>query len=159
MNDAHLSQIINFPTRFRQGQIPSLLDLVLLHDELLVNSLDSLPGLGKSDHLIISITLQISTELKSNSTAKYDFSKADFVLINSIIDSIKWNDEFNNLTCDEAVEVLQCFLLTICENFVLKKKPPKSTPFHSPWMTRSIKTLINKKKAHVGQIQGPSFGC
>ena len=146
INDNHLSQIVNFATRFREGQIPSLLDLVLLHDELLVQSLDSLPGIGKSDHVTLSLVLNLPTELKFNRNARFNFHKADFILINSIIDSINWEEEFLDLTCEDAVEVLQCFLLTICHNLIPQSQPSSPNLSRSPWMSRSVKKLVNKKK-------------
>ena len=145
MNDNHLSQIVNFPTRFRAGQRPSLLDLVLLHDELLVQSLDTLPAIGKSDHIILSIILTIPIQLKVNKNLRFNFHKADFTLIDSIIGSINWEEEFRNLHCEEALEILHCFLLTICHNLVPQSKPSNSTTSRAPWMNRDIKTLINKK--------------
>ena len=146
MLDNHLSQLVSFPTRFRQGQNPSLLDLVLVHDELIVQSLESLPGLGKSDHVILSVTVSVPTVRKINSTPKYNFYQTDFHLINSIIESIDWHNEFQDLSCDEALEVLQCFLLTICQNFVPEYKPSASKPKHSAWMNKDIKKLVNKKR-------------
>ena len=145
MNDNHLSQIVNFLTSFRAGQTPSLLDLVLLHDDLLVQSLDSQPSIGKSDHVILSLILNIPTQLKFNSNTRFNFHKADFTLINSILDTINWKDEFHNLSCEEALEVLHCFLMTICHNLIPKSVPSNTAVSRTPWMSRSIKKLINKK--------------
>ena len=128
MLDNHLSQLVSFPTRFRQGQNPSLLDLVLVHDELIIQSLESLPGIGKSDHVILSMTLSVPTIRKINSNPKYNFHQTDFELINSIIESIDWYYEFENLSCDDATEILQCFLLTICQNVVPVFKTSTSKP-------------------------------
>ena len=141
-----MTQIVSFPTRFRNGQNPSLLDLVLLHDELLVQSLDSFPGIGKSDHVILSLVLNIPITLKVNKNAKFNFQKADYNLMNSIINCINWEAEFQNLSCDEALEIFHCFLLTICHNLLPQSKPPVFSSSHAPWMSRDIKKLVNKKK-------------
>jgi hypothetical protein len=63
-----------------------------------------------------------------------------------MIDSIDWQTEFLNLSCEDALEVLQCFLLSICRNLIPFSKPPKPGPSQPPWMCREIKKLINKKK-------------
>jgi hypothetical protein len=146
MNDNHLSQIVTFPTRFRSGQKPSLLDLVLLHDELLVQSLDSLPGIGKSDHVILAIVVQFPAHLKFNQNIRFNFHEADFTLINSIIESVDWEKEFTDLSCDDALEVLHCFLITICHNLIPQYKPKTQTHSRPPWFSREIKKLMNKKK-------------
>ena len=144
--NSHLFQIVNSPTRFRAGQTPNILDLVLVHDELSIQSLESLPGIGKSDHVMLLITVQFFNELKFNPNTKFNFNKADFDLINSIINSINWQNEFHGLNCDDALEVLNCFLLTLCHSFIPQTKisPPKFNK--APWMSRDIKTLINRKK-------------
>jgi len=54
LDDLFLTQHVNFPTRYRNDQIPSLLDLILSTDQHVVTDLASLPPLGKSDHIVIS---------------------------------------------------------------------------------------------------------
>src|SRR5207253_3644352 len=77
---------------------------------------------------------------------RFNYNKADFVHINSMIESIDWPSEFNNLSCEEALEVLQCFLLTICHNHIPLSKPAKPCSSRPQWMSREIKKLVNKKK-------------
>ena len=101
--------MVDFPTRYRTGQTPSILDLLLVHDELMIQSLESLPGIGKSDHVMLLITLHYSYELKFNSNTKFNFKNADFQLLDSIIDSIDWENELNGLNCDDALEILNCY--------------------------------------------------
>ena len=50
VNDLFLFQHITKPTRFRQDEIPSLLDLVFTNEQDMVNNLSYLPPLGSSDH-------------------------------------------------------------------------------------------------------------
>ena len=146
----NLFQMVDFPTRYLPGQIPSLLDLpsllVLIHDELFVQSLTSLPGIGKSDHVMLSITVHFSYELKFNQNIKLNFHKADFQLFNSMIEAIDWHNELSGLNCDEALEILNCFLLTLCHNLIPKTKFSLPRSSKAPWMTRDIKKLVNKKK-------------
>ena len=142
----NLSQMVNFPTRYRAGQVPSILDLLLVHDELLVQSLESLPGIGKSDHVMLFITLHYSHELKFNPNTKFNFKNADYQLFNSIINAIDWDNELKGLNCDEALEILNCFLLTLCYNLIPQTKFSPSASLKSPWMTRELKKLVNKKK-------------
>ena len=85
------------------------------------------------------MVFQFPTILKYNSSARFDFRNADFVLINSIIESVDWQNEFHNLSADDATEVLNCFLHTICHNLVPQQRPPKPTPFRTPWKTRDSK--------------------
>ena len=49
-----ITQHVTFPTRYRNDQTPSVLDLILSTDQREVTDLTSLPPLGKSDHVVIS---------------------------------------------------------------------------------------------------------
>ena len=58
-----LYQSVESPTRFRDGQIPSLLDLVITDDPDQILSIDHLPPIGASDHVCLLTTLQTVTTL------------------------------------------------------------------------------------------------
>ncbi len=47
-----LHQVVRFPTRFREGNRPSLLDLAFIHKPENVRNIDCLPPLGKSPHRV-----------------------------------------------------------------------------------------------------------
>ena len=49
--DAYLIQHVTFPTRHREGQKSSLLDLVLTNEEFMVENLHDIAPIGKSDHI------------------------------------------------------------------------------------------------------------
>ena len=53
-----LLQHVNFPTRARGTDTPHLLDLVITDDQL-INNIDPLPPLGKSDHVVLMIETNI----------------------------------------------------------------------------------------------------
>ena len=57
LRDCYLYQHITKPTRTRQGQEPSILDLVLSNEEGMIQDIEYLSPLGKSDHLVISFNL------------------------------------------------------------------------------------------------------
>ena len=48
------------PTSFRSDNVSSLLDLIFTNEENMVLNLSTLPGLGKSDHVILNINLNCS---------------------------------------------------------------------------------------------------
>ena len=49
----HISTRFLEPTRYGEGNTPSLLDLILTNEEGMVNNILYEPDLGKSDHIII----------------------------------------------------------------------------------------------------------
>ena len=50
-------QHVNSQTRFRQGQNPSLLDLILTNEESMINNLKILNPIGRSDHCVLIFNL------------------------------------------------------------------------------------------------------
>ena len=57
LRDCYLYQHIIKPTRTRQGQELSILDLLLSHEEGMIRDIEYLSPLGKSDLLVISFNL------------------------------------------------------------------------------------------------------
>ena len=54
IRDTYLCQYVTEPTRIRENNEPSTLDLVLTNEENMVHNLSYNPELGKSDHLTLS---------------------------------------------------------------------------------------------------------
>ena len=57
--DTFLFQHVKEPTRCREGQVPSLVDLVLWNKELMVTDMQYLPGFGSSDHVLLKFDLTV----------------------------------------------------------------------------------------------------
>ena len=62
IKDCFLFQHVREPTRFREGQTPNILDLILTNEENMVEKIDYLPSLGKSDHLVLSFSFNCFIE-------------------------------------------------------------------------------------------------
>ena len=56
LHDCQLHQSVTEPTRYRENQELSLLDLVISYDETIVRDLEYHPPLGESDHLCLTFT-------------------------------------------------------------------------------------------------------
>jgi hypothetical protein len=145
VEDNFLTQLVDFPTRFRNLQQPSLLDLVLVSESIVVDGLKAGPPLGKSDHAVLTWSVVATALSPEKKESRPQFYKADFVLLNSIFSSIDWHDEFNFLTCSEAWEILRDFINNSCECFIPQSAP--SQPRNSqPWMSPKIRNERNHKK-------------
>ena len=62
LRDCFLEQVITENTRARGTNVPSLNDLVLCNDRELINNINYLSPLGKSDHCVITFTYNVSNE-------------------------------------------------------------------------------------------------
>ena len=59
IKDNFLTQHITKPTRYREYVSPSILDLVLTNEENMIDKTEYLPGLGKSDHVILMFNFML----------------------------------------------------------------------------------------------------
>ena len=66
------------PTRYRLNQEPSFLDLNFTNEENMIEKVNYLPSLGKSDHLTLMFQYICCIENNSNISEKYNFNKGDY---------------------------------------------------------------------------------
>ena len=72
VDDLFLFQHVDKPTRIRQGDSPSLLNLVLTSKENIATNLLYLPPMGNSDHICIQFDLLCYLEPKKTDNLKYN---------------------------------------------------------------------------------------
>lgn len=91
IRDANLYQLVEFPTRYRHRQVPSLLDLIIVNDENLVSSITQDPPFDKSDHIALVSQLQLSiTKCATKTTEK--MKQIDFQRLRDGLDGVDWQD-------------------------------------------------------------------
>ena len=90
IKDCFLFQHVREPTRFREGQTPSILDLILTNEENMVEKIDYQPSLGKSDHVVLSFTLNCFIEGVIN-PKKYNFNKGDYESCVNYLSATDWS--------------------------------------------------------------------
>ena len=78
--DAYLYQMVTKPTKSRLGHTANITDLVLVNDESFINEIDHCCPLGKSDHQLLKLSIQLDYLFDRSICFKtvFDFSKADF---------------------------------------------------------------------------------
>ena len=99
--DTFLIQNQNENTRFgyNDKDKPSLLDLVLSNHDDMINEIQTVAGLGKSDHATLIINLKWS--LSSKNSERLNHRKADFSKICESLQVINWDSEFHNLDTND----------------------------------------------------------
>ena len=91
VHDCLLFQHVTQPTRFREGVTPSTLDLVMTNEEGMLTDLQYSPGLGMSDHVVLSFKLACYTVQPVSTTKRLNFHRADFVKLNEKVHEIDWD--------------------------------------------------------------------
>ena len=144
LNDLFLTQLISAPTRVREGEKKNILDLCITNDSELINNIQHTDPLGKSDHevLIISLNLLTNHRGKNGNTSRYNFNKTNFSGLKEYL-SKDWKD-LDSLSTNDGWELFENTMHEGFKKFVPKAKPKneKNKPY---WLTRKCLKLIRKK--------------
>ena len=91
IHECLLFQYVSYPTRFSEGEVPNILDLIMTHEEHMVLVLNYQPGLRKSDHAMLRFRLACYASLVPRNHTRLNFHKADFHQLNTKIEAVDWN--------------------------------------------------------------------
>ena len=90
VQDSLLFQHVLHPTRYREGDTPRCLDLLFTNEEGMLSGLIYLPGLGKSDHVVLRFNVHCYTSRTSSDQVRLNFNRANFDLLNEKIRNLDW---------------------------------------------------------------------
>ena len=148
VQDLFLAQHVDFPTRFRNGQSPSQLDLVLTKHEYAIDEVEASAPLGKSDHLVLTWTYQYQTECSStqvpDTTLRRNFHKGRYDAMNKELLGVDWSFT-ESMDVDTMWIKMKELLVTCIEKYVplvKKKKEKRKTP---PWWTKELTKEVKTK--------------
>ena len=96
LRNCYLYQHITKPTRTRQGQEPSILDLVLSNEEGMIQDIEYPSPLGKSHHLVISFNLICYIQQIKRVKEIYCYEKGNYTNMREELEQINWNKELGN---------------------------------------------------------------
>ena len=121
-----LHQHITKPTRYRDGQQPHLLDLILTNEEGMINDISHNPPLGESDHECLNFTLECyHDDNHSESKEARNFYKADYKTIRERLAQIDWETELQeDFTLDyiKFTKILELCMVGCIPTFKIRMK-------------------------------------
>ena len=102
INDSLLQQHISEPTRDRDGQTPTIDDLIFTSDPDIIDDIQHLPHLGASDHQCLKFNIHCTfNKCKPKVQTRYNYHKADMKKLNQMLD-IDWDAELANKSADDG---------------------------------------------------------
>jgi hypothetical protein len=140
--DAFLIQHQKDPTRFRQGQKSNTVDLFFTNREDMVEDLNTLAGVGKSDHFILLASLNI-TPPKPPATTRYCYAKADFQKLTEILQEVDWKNDMNGLKVEELWLLIKEKIHEAVEKSVPKVMAKQQ--YKRKWMDGGTLSTVRKK--------------
>ena len=85
-----LFQHVTQPTRFREGETPHVLDLLFTNEEGMMTDLEYLPGLGKSDHIVLRFRLACYTLRMAPAQSQFNFNRANWGKLKASLSNVNW---------------------------------------------------------------------
>jgi hypothetical protein len=148
---SNLYQMIHKPTRHREGNRSSLIDLVMTNDENLITATDHQPPVGKSDHDFLLLSMQLENKNVINTARKStrkNYFKSDTESINTVLQNCNiFNSVCAQGTTNLKWEVFESTVLETANKYTPNTRPPRN-PSLKPWIDKNIKQkIVDKRKA------------
>ena len=141
LRDNYLGQHINDFTRYRQGQDPSCLDLLLTDNQTEVENLSLNGELGASDHVSVFFEFPCKVNKITDQSNRLNFFKGDYSEIKSYLNTVNWN-EMVEMDVEDSWTFLRQHLNHCFENFVPnygKKKGIQKPKWMDYYCVRKVK--------------------
>ena len=131
----YMIQHITEKTRKRDKQ-ESTLDLVFTNEDGLISDIRIEEPLGKSDHMLIKVIIQMEICQTTSQTPKFKFHIGDYSQINEKLEMINWEEKFRN----ESLEQNWCYFKKIMQE-LMEEHVPKTRPKEREqplWFTKEV---------------------
>lgn len=145
VRDAYLHQHVSQPTRYRHGQTPHLLDLILSSSENAINNVECHAGIGLSDHLVISCTIEVMQNRLTEGNPRYNYNKGNYDTMNEELLEIDWTNKLDALNFEDAWSYFSTTLEQMIASHIPKSTPRKNKR-RKIWMTKEVAAKHRKKQ-------------
>ncbi|XP_069134268.1 uncharacterized protein [Argopecten irradians] len=148
VRDTFLYQHIHKPTRYREGQNPSILDLVFSNDEQIVNDVNYLPSIGRSDHILLSFKLSVSHSDNHTKQERRNYHKGHYDAIREELTSVNWLNiiQVEDMSTTQAWNVLVETITKLIEDKIPVNKTSPVRKRWKPHLDNEAKQSIRQKR-------------
>lgn len=95
LHECGLTQHVMVATRYRLGELPSTLDVVLSNEPGMVQNLATLPPIGSSDHVVLQFQLTCYVSHSDTGGLRLNLNKGNYQLLNELIRETSWDTVVN----------------------------------------------------------------
>jgi len=145
LQDHYLYQLVENPTRYRTGQNPSLVDLVLTNKEELISDLTYTDPLGKSDHLCLRFEIQVDPEKNDTTQLRYRMDRGDYEKMANMFQSCEWERNTKDLDIEETWNYFQAEYDHAVKTCIPISKVKPARWRRPLWMTGEAMKLTKRK--------------
>ena len=142
VDDLFLQQMITQPTRNINNQKCNILDLLFTSDDTLIESIEHIAPIGKSDHDVLLIYINLPKTIPAQAEPRSNFYKTDFKGLKTYLSNTDWSC-LHSLNIDDAWKYFSDTLHKGFKLFVPKTKVKnKKQPF---WLNKKCSKAIKNK--------------
>ena len=145
LDELGMEQLVNQPTRFRHGQVPSLLDLLVTNIPSCIDKIDMKSPFGNSDHCVISFNVINMYIEKKTIVHRYNFHEMDNDQFLNFLSLYDWD-----VILSESRDLEQSYSeFSVIINKTIEKCVPLETAHQkkiAPWSNKAIQKLSRKKR-------------
>ena len=141
----YLCQHVLSPTRIVPGEEPTILDLVFTREENMVQNLEIVSPLGRSDHsglLFDFIPSDRSNIIEESDSIKKNYFKGNYNLMRSELEDINWDELFESNEVEIVCQNLESLIKDMAQRLIPERRVSK----HKEKVPKSIKKAAKKKR-------------
>ena len=146
IQDVYWYQHVQSPTRYREGEEPSLLDLVFTNEEAMIQEISHQSPIGKSDHSVLLINFRIQHTPTFSPRTIHCYDKGDYESMRRDL-NLQWETELNMNDVNEQWRKINMKIKESVQNHV----PSYQTTEKDLWkkgkipLTKAARKEIRKK--------------
>lgn len=152
IRDTYMYQHISKPTRYREGNRPTIDDLVFSSEMNSITRISHQSSLGKSDHEAITCLIQTKSLTTSSTKTSYSYDKGNYDRMREML-SINWDDTLRGLSTQAAMDKVEMIYKESVEQCVPKTKKPNSTSFKPKPLWMNSNAIRKCRKKHSAWIR------
>lgn len=146
VQESLLCQHVDFPTRYRVGNTPSVLDLVFTKEENDIQELTCQPPLGKSDHCVLTWEMYLQDGLQTVNAGKptLNYKAGNYRGITEALLQVNW-DEMDDLDVEKSWCWFKSKIKEAIELFIPRFKTTRKVKNAPPWWNRTLEQQVKAK--------------
>ena len=145
VSDTFLTQHVSKPTRYREQDSPSMLDLILTNEDGMIDSIEHNAPLGKSDHEVLEFSIKCGNRQQTYNKKSRKYFKGNYVEINKSLSATNWNTALSMGSVDDMWNSLADKLQRLSQEHIPESRPSKRK-FNTPWMDNETLDAVKKKR-------------
>lgn len=130
-------------TRYREGQVGSVLDLIFTNEDRMIDEVYTLANIGKSDHLTLLFDYKCYATFNTEKPTYDKYDKGDYKSMGEELGKIKWKDKLDNQTLEDSWLELKRHIFNSKNKYIPNSQ--YNNKKHSKWSSSATRIAVKEK--------------